>query len=440
MDLKDILATTWNRKWLLLAVIVVAGVASGLFAESRPKEYESTATIALTPNVQKGQGFVASDNLSVLLSTYAATAKSSVNKQAAVQILGHPLNATISTSTSAGTGILQVIARSTSPTAATNAARAVTEAFRQSFLDNQLLVAQVVDPAQIPTSPVQPRPPLIIAAGLLLGLLAGIALVLAFERWFARVESTDDIAAATDLPVLGHIPRNRALRRGSLVWDDLNLTEMQEAFRGLRTTLEFSVNFDGVVIQVTSGVPGEGKSTMAANLAIAIAGVGVPTLLVDADLRRPRQHEIFGVPNDRGLSTLMSVHGSHVAPIPTAFENLAVVPSGPTPPNPTEMIHVRFDSALRHLRTLRRVVVIDTPPVLPVSDARLIAGRADAVIVVAAAGETRPSALRQTMERLDLAKAHVAGVVLNRATAEGGNQGYDGYYQVAEVPQLAERP
>lgn len=439
MDLKDLLATAWKRKGLLLAVIIAAGVASALFAHSRPKQYESTATIALTPNVQKGQGFVASDNLSVLLSTYAATAKSSVNKQAAEQILGHPLDATISTSTSAGTGILQVSARSTSPAAATDAARAVTEAFRQSFLDNQLLIAQVVDPAEVPTSPVQPRPPLIIAAGLLLGLIAGLALVLAFERWFARVESADEIATATDLPVLGSIPRNRALRRESLVWEDDGLRDMQEAFRALRTTLEFSVELDRLAIQLTSGVPGEGKSTMAANLAIAIAGVGIPTLLVDADLRRPRQHEIFGVPNERGLSTLMAVHGSHVAPVQTQFENLALLTSGPTAPNPTEMIHVRFESALRHLRTLRSVVVVDTPPVLPVSDARLIAGRVDRVIVVAASGETRPAALRQTIQRLELAKAHVSGVVLNRAAAETQGRGYEGYYQFAETPEIAER-
>lgn len=438
MELKDTFASAWKRKWTLLAVLVGAVAAATAFAYSRQAQYESTATIALTPNVQKGQGFVASDNLSTLLSTYAATAKSSVNKRAAEQILGHPLDATISTSTSAGTGILEISARSASPRAATAAATAVTEAFRRSFLDNQLLIAQVVDPAQLPTAPVQPRPPLIIAAGVFLGLLGGVALVLALERWFARIETAEDAAAASGMPVLGHIPRNRALRRRSLVWGDAQLVEMQEAVRALRTTLEFSVDFDGAVLQVTSGSPGEGKSTIAANLAVALAGVGVPTLLVDADLRRPRQHEIFELPNDRGLSTLMAVHGSHVVPTPTAYENLSLITSGPPPPSPTEMIHVRFESALRHLRSLRSVVVIDSPPVLAVSDARLIAGRVDRVIVVASAGDTKPAALRQTVERLELAKAQVAGVVLNRVSAETAAGAYERYYQLAD-PQVAEQ-
>lgn len=438
MELKEIFASAWKRKWTLLAVVVAAVAAAAAFAYSRPPQFESTATIALTPNVQKGQGFVASDNLSTLLSTYAATAKSSVNQRAAEQILGRPLGATISTSTSAGTGILKISARSTDPQAAMASADAVTEAFRRSFLDNQLLVAQVVDPAQLPTAPVQPRPPLIIAAGLFLGLLGGVALVIALERWFARIETAEEAADVSGLPVLGHIPRHRALRRRSLVWDDPELVEMQEAVRALRTTLEFSVDFGHAVLQVTSAGPGEGKSTIAANLAVALAGVGVPTLLVDADLRRPRQHEIFDVPNDRGLSTLMAIHGSHVTPVATEYENLSLIPSGPPPPSPTEMIHVRFESALRHLRNLRSVLILDTPPVLAVSDARLIASRADRVIVVASAGETKPAALRQTVERLELAKADVAGVVLNRVSADREAGAYDRYYHFAD-PQVAEQ-
>jgi capsular exopolysaccharide synthesis family protein len=446
MDLKDIIAIAWKRRLTVLLVATAAVGAAAAFAYARTPQYEATATVAMTPNVQKGQGFVASDDLATLLSTYAAIVDSERTKSYAAQILGHPLHASVSASTTAGTGILQISATSTSPREAAAAAQALSQAFQSVIAGkNQLLVVQVVDPPTVPTSAVAPHPPLIIAAGLALGLGLGLALALMLERWFDRIETVEDIGELTSAPVLASLPRNRALRRGgrsSLIWDQPDLFRLQESFRALRTSLQFSLNLDRGVIQVTSASAGEGKSTVAANLAVAIASVGQPTLLVDADFRAPRQHVIFQLPNDIGLSTAMVHDGSVNAAISRSeFKNLSVLPTGPVPAGPTEVMAAHIGRTVAALRKLESVIVIDTPPVLPVSDARLVAAEADVVLMVALAGRTRSSALRSALSHVVMGDRQMLGMVLNqtreRATLYGGYG--SPYYQTHHPIELAER-
>ena len=143
------------------------------------------------------------------------------------------------------------------------------------------------------------------------------------------------------------------------MWDDPELVRLREAIRTLRTNLQFSMESECEVLQITSPSPGDGKSTVAANLAIAIAGVGMRTLLVDADFWASRQHVIFGVPNHKGLSTLMSrplqsSNGSTELPtVPTQFKNLWLLPAGPAPDGPTEVIHAEIEATVRQLREER---------------------------------------------------------------------------------------
>jgi polysaccharide biosynthesis transport protein len=441
MELKQILAIAWKRKLTVIVVAVMAVVVAAVIAYTRTKEYQANATLAMTPNVQKGQGFVASDDLATLLSTYAAIVDSSTTKNLAAQILGHKLDATVSSSTTAGTGILQISATSTDPKEAAAAATALSQAFVSTIKNNnQLLVVQIVDPATVPTTPVAPRPPLIIAAGLFLGLGLGFALVIVLERWFDRIETVEDVTESTSLPTLGYLPRNRALRHGgrsSLIWDNPELFRMQEAVRALRTNLQFSMTSDHDLVQITSPSAGEGKSTVAANLAVAIAGVGLPTLLVDADFRAPRQHIIFDLPNDEGLSTAMATiaDGKPLAIQPSEFKNLSVLTSGPIPPSPTEVMAARIEHTINRLRELGSMVVIDTPPVLPVSDARLVAPEVDSVLMIATSGRTKSATLRSALEHLAMAQSNIVGVVLNQVRDTGTRYaGYGSYYNRAHEP------
>jgi capsular exopolysaccharide synthesis family protein len=172
-----------------------------------------------------------------------------------------------------------------------------------------------------------------------------------------------------------------------------------------------------------------------ANLGIAFAQVGIETLILDADLRRPYQHQIFGVENTRGLSTLMAIPDSEVEPRSTAYPGLWVMPSGPVPPNSTEMLHIRFERVLDNLRHRYALVLIDSPPILPVSDARLIAPHSDGVILVVSSGTQKPAALRSALEKLALVEAKIVGIVLNQA---GGDvdavDAYEAYRYDTEYP------
>ena len=309
MELKHVVLTAWKRRWIVLWVLVLAVGLAALFASTRPARYESTATIALTPDPKTGQGLVSSDNLSALLGTYAQTAKSTLILSRAEQLLGRMLPAEIDTSTQAGTGILRISAVSRDPNASTEAARAVAQAFQESIKSNQVLVATLVDPPSPSTTPIQPRPPLIIGVAAVLGLFAGLAGALAIEQFRRRIDTPADVAEHTHAPVIGRLPRVRTLSRGDarLIWELDGDVGLQESYRGLRTNLEFITHGERQVLQVTSPEEGQGKSTVVANLGVAFAQIGVETIIVDADLRRPRQHQIFGLDNRSGLSTMLAL-------------------------------------------------------------------------------------------------------------------------------------
>jgi capsular exopolysaccharide synthesis family protein len=428
MEFKQVVLTAWKRRWVVLWVLIVCVGVAAAFASTRAPRYQSTATIALTPSAKAGLGLVSSDNLTAVLGTYAQTAKSTLILRRAEQILGRPLPATIDTATQAGTGILRISAVATDPAAAATAAGAVAQAFEESIRSNQVLVPTLVDPPSPSTTPMQPRPPLIIGVAVVLGLFAGLAAALALEQFRNRIETPADVAEHTHAPVIGRLPRVRALTRGDarLIWQMEGAIGLQEAYRGLRTNLELITHGDRQVLQITSPEAGQGKSTVVANLGVAFAQLGVQTIILDADLRRPRQHAIFGVDNTAGLSTMLALGRTDAMLQPTRYENLQILTSGPVPPDPTEMLHVRLGGVIDALRAQHALVLVDTPPLLPVSDARLVAPHVNGVVMVIGAGTQRPAALDAALERLHLVGTTLTGLILNKSGQEADVPG--GYY------------
>jgi capsular exopolysaccharide synthesis family protein len=429
VEFRDFLALVWKRRVVVAVVFLVCVLLAALFAYSQPKRYESTATIAFTPDTKNGQDFIPSDNLNALLSTYAEVAKSDQNLARARALLGHPVPGDVSTSTEGGSGILEIIGKDTSPQGAADTARATAQAFVNSISGNGLLVASIVNPAVPSHSPLQPRPPLIISMAGVLSLIAGVLLALALESFRRDVEGPAELAEVTSLPIIGRLPRSRALAREptSLVWTSAKMEELKESYRALRTNHELLTDGASTTLQVTSADAGQGKSTVVANLGVALGQLGVPTVIVDADLRRPRQHVIFGLDNEVGLSTLMMLPDSGIGPQPTAFRDLSVLTSGPIPPDPTEMLHIRFRAALRDLKAGGGYILVDAPPILPVSDARLIAPHVDSVLFVVAVGHTRTSAVASSLEKLRFAGANVMGIALNLAERDAETAGGYGY-------------
>lgn len=436
MDLKDLLGVAWKRRGVVVSVTILTLAFAAAFAFTQPPRYESTAVLALTPDPTDGQGLFAADNLAALLGTYAETAKSSVTLRRAAADLGRPLPAEIDTATEAGTGILRIMARSESPEDAALAAGAAARAFQASIADNDLLDVTLVEPPGASATPVQPRPPLILGVAGVLGLFAGMVAAFGLETFRRRIETAADVAEHTPAPVVGKLPRQRWLdrRAASLVWEDDAPTALQESYRALRTNLKFLMDDSCRVLEVTSSDPGQGKSTVVANLGVAFAQIGVETIIVDADLRRPRQHAIFGLENSAGLSSSMALRGIPELE-PTGFADLSVLTSGPVPPDPTEMLHIRFARVIEELRTgTDALILVDTPPLLPVSDARLIAPHTDGVLLLATAGSQRPAHLQSAVEKLQMVDARLLGVILNRTgqDADGPSDYYE--YEADEAP------
>jgi capsular exopolysaccharide synthesis family protein len=205
---------------------------------------------------------------------------------------------------------------------------------------------------------------------------------------------------------------------------------VSEAFRVLRTNLQFAaVDKELKVILVTSTTPNEGKSTVAQYLAQTISQTGKKVMVLDADLINPSLHRRFGIPNQRGLSNLIvgDVDGSVFALVKD-YPNLSVITSGPIPPNSSELLG---STQMRHLMDLLReeydVIVMDTPPILPVTDAVVASSLADGVILVVQAGKTRNGEVHHAQEVLEAAHANLLGVVLNRAHLRS-NTYYTGTY------------
>jgi capsular exopolysaccharide synthesis family protein len=292
---------------------------------------------------------------------------------------------------------------------------------------------RVVDSAELPDRPVSPRHALNLLLGLFGGAFFGIGLAFFFEYLDNTVKTPEEIETHLGLPSLGLIPA--LAQKGKLGNPLINNgvpAHFAEAFRALRTNILFSATEDGCrSIVVTSTAPSEGKTMVAGNLAIGMAQASQRVLLIDADMRRPRTHEVFNLAVEPGLSNLLvgNAKASEVVQR-TQVTNLWVLPAGKTPPNPAELLgSKRFAELLGSLKAHFDVVVIDTPPVMAVTDAAIVAHRASGVLFVIAADQTSRHAAQQALDQLEQARGRFIGAVLNRVDLERHAYYYARYYR-----------
>ncbi|MGH2679033.1 MAG: polysaccharide biosynthesis tyrosine autokinase [Actinomycetota bacterium] len=278
---------------------------------------------------------------------------------------------------------------------------------------------EVVQPANLPSSPSSPD---VIRNGLLalaVGLALGTGLVFLRERLDERLRGRADLETQIGAPVLATVPRARRRRRRAHRDDIVTLTDPKggaaEAYRTLRTNIQFLARTGTFrVIGIVSPAAGEGKTTTAANLAVSLAHAGKRVIVVSCDLRKPRLHRCFGIPNDPGLTRVLSGMNLMDAMQKPRPDNLRVLASGPTPPNPAELIGSdAMEAILETLQTFADFVILDTPPLLAVSDGVGLASRCDGVLMVADARTTARGALAHGREQLEQVGATIVGGVLN---------------------------
>ena len=307
---------------------------------------------------------------------------------------------------------------------------------------------RIVDAAEVPKRPVKPRVLLNLALGMVLGLGLGVGLAFFQEYLDDTLKTPDEVEQLVRLPALGVIPlfspdgtskasddklvsiahRPQEGRSPAIQTDPAVL----EAFRSLRTSILLSANPVPKIILITSALPGEGKTTMAVNLAAMLASLGSRVVIVDCDMRRPACHRAAGVENKPGFVQCLTGHvdlPEGILPVP-GVQNLSVVPCGPIPPNPVELLSSPLAAGLLgRLRGEFEYVILDSPPLLSVADARTLSTLSDAVVLVVRAYETPYDAVRRARSLLYDAGARILGVALNDVDVRKSGYGYGYYYR-----------
>lgn len=314
---------------------------------------------------------------------------------------------------------------------------------------------KMIDPPQVPVSPMGPNRLRTILIGFFVSLVAGVGLVFFLEYLDNTVKTVEDVSRYTQLPALSVIPSisGRKLRLlsggngkkktaaglglgngGRVRSDKLSVLDSRssvaEAYRVLRTSvLLSSVDRPPKLILITSGQPGEGKTTTVVNTAISLAQLGASVLIIDCDLRKPSAHKVLGVDQSRGLSTFLSRNvdiKDVIQKLPIA--NLSLLPCGPIPPNPSEMISsAKMKQLLATLSETYDHIIIDSPPLLKVTDPVILSTMVDGVILVVHGGKSTRDVVRRTRQELSIAGARIFGVVLNNV--DSNHEGNEDYYE-----------
>lgn len=301
----------------------------------------------------------------------------------------------------------------------------------------QLSAGQVVQRASVPHTPVSPDKTRNAILGLCVGLALGIGFALLRERLDDRVKSREEVERRLGAPVLASVPRVSGWRKAEeayLVLRADSRSPVAEAYRTLATNVQYLSSQRSLrVIMVTSAVGGEGKSTTSANLAVALAQTGKRVVLVSADLRKPRIHRFFGLLNGVGLSDYLSGNlALTIVAQESGVRNLRVIASGPAPENPSGLLGSgRNEELLEALREVADFVIVDTPPLLAVADASILAPMVDGTIYVMDASQSGRSAIAHARDQLQNAGGSVLGVVYNNFDpAKAKGYGYYSYYTV----------
>lgn len=446
------------RRWMVLIIAgPVLGVAAGMaFTSTQPTLYQSTTALLVRPAqpLAAADPSVAGLTSDQVVSTYAILLVQrpmleAVIRELGLQVTPERLRNQIQARPEVGTTILDVSVTDGNAETARDVANRLVSDFVTSVkrmqqqealtpnarsADNLIVIA----PAVASSNPVSPRPVRNAITGLVGGIVIAAALVALLEVLDQTIKDPDGLLSATGLLTAGQIPFARAVsgRRGELLV--FSGDPVAEAYKALRTNILFmAVDRKLQVILVTSSLPGEGKSRTAANLAVALGQQGHRTVVIDADFRRPAQHRLFGIVRNVGLANLILQDGEMAAGPPEAVANVTVIPAGPTPPNPSELLGSgRMQAIIAELRADFAYVIIDSPPVLPVTDASILATLADGCLLVVESRKTAAPAIRRAVASLANVNARLLGAVLNKVKGPE-----DGYYQAdyGPIPAPKER-
>ncbi|MBD7919256.1 polysaccharide biosynthesis tyrosine autokinase [Cellulomonas sp. Sa3CUA2] len=446
MELTDQLRAIRKNWWIVvLTLLTTLGAAFAVTARATP-EYESTLTFFVAASSDTGTALQADEFAQRRVAAYAGVLTSGrlAERIVAGRDLGltpQEASARITATPQPDAILLSAVVRDTRPERAHAIGEAIAEELgplvqeleRTDAASRATVSLTVISGPTTPTSAVSPRPALNLGVGLLAGLALGVSLAIARQVLDRTVRTPEHVRAATSLPTLSTITvqhrrrRRDAARSDGLVAASDTGSPRAEAYRRLRTNLTFSAATHRMqVIVVSSPLAGEGKTTTSCNLAIALAESGRRVLLVEADLRRPRVSQTLGLEGAVGLTNVLVGQVEESEVIQQWGPNgLFVLPSGTLPPNPSELLGSdRMRALIQRMRQRFDVVILDTPPALPVTDASIVAAHADSVVLVVRYGHTTREQARLAVESLRVVDAPLAGVIINGAPLRSAGVAY----------------
>ncbi len=383
--------------------------------------------------------------------SYVKTIRTPVVLQPAIDALGLDITSDelarkVEASTELNTVLITISVADTSPVQAA----AIAEAIANSLVKAVEMLERpktggmspvglsIIAPAAAPASPAAPNTRLNLLLGLLSGAVVGIGVALLRTKLDDRVRGETDLREITDAPLLGGISFDQDAAKRPLLTQARHQSPRAESFRQLRTNLQFAfVSGRAKSVLVSSSLPGEGKSTTATNLAIALAQAGQSVCLVDADLRRPMINEYLGLDRNAGLTTAL-VGDADLNDLLQLWgdANLCVLTSGQIPPNPSELLGSQgMSDLLQSLEEAFDTVIIDAPPLLPVTDAAVLSQHVGGVVLVVGTEKVHRRDLEKSLNALEMVGANVLGVVLNRLPVKGPDAYAYSYYTHPDRPE-----
>jgi capsular exopolysaccharide synthesis family protein len=449
MDLRTYL-TAIRKGWWIVVTLAVLGAGAGAFIAYRATPiYAAKLTFyvraAVDPTNPASSAQLAQDRAT----SYAELLPNNALSTSIVQATKLPMtpgevSGEISASAVINTQLLRVTVKDPSAQRALVIAGAVGSQFpkQAAALDGGTpKLATSLVPTAAPTAsnaPVSPRRNLDIALGLSVGLLLGLLGAVTRERLDTGVRSEETFTSITEAPVLATIPYDKRTKHAPLVLGNAAYSIRAEAFRQLRTNLQFlDAARPAKVIVISSSLTSEGKSVTTANLGLVFAEIGRRVLLIEADLRRPHLSEYFGVDRSVGLSNVLAGQVKAADVIQNwGIEGIDLLASGLIPPNPSELLSSqRMSELIDDLRNRYDVIILDPPPLLPVTDAALTAVQADGVVILVRHGKTSRSQLTAATNALRSVDARILGGVINmKRMRRSANRSYRYYEEPKKTP------
>ncbi len=443
MDLSQYLAALRKRWFIVVGLALVGAVGALGLAKNTPPTYEATSKVfvSLSSAATPGELVQGSTYIKNVVESYAALASlpvvlDPIIEDLDLQVDSRSLSASISAESPLNTNIIDIRATSTSPEMAAKLANAVARQLSTTVTDlsptsgtsRQAVTINVVSPAPVPSFASAPRTSFLVATGAGAGLAVGAVLAVLLALFDTRVRETRDLEFLEETAaVLGTIPTQPKRSHTALATLADPLSPRSEAYRRLQTNLSYiDATSPMQVILVTSATVGEGKTSTAINLAISIGETSRRVLLIDGDLRRPTVATSMGLEGSAGLTTVL-VGRADVADVVQSMGAMRVdvLASGEVPPNPHQLIEsVAMREVLQQARERYDTVIIDAPPVLPVSDAAVLSQMADGTLMIVGCKRVRVSDVRNALRDLTAVGARIAGLVLTFAPESSTSNQY----------------